>query len=324
EARVQFEVLLEQSPHDSEIVLSLALITMENAMEPEAEQYFMQLLSLGQRKNTANYYLGRLKEKQQQYGAARDYYQAVGQGKEFMAAQVALAQMLARQGKLNEALVLIDEAKTRNPARVESLYLLEGELLVNDGQLKKALGLFDKAIKSSPKSVNLLYSRAMLQEKLDNLPALENDLRKILEIKPENVAALNALGYTLADRTDRYREAEKLILKAYSFNQDDPAILDSMGWVQYRLGNYESAVKYLRMAYDKFPDAEIAAHLGEVIWVMGNREEARSLWGQALKNSPDSWILKDTMDRFEKQGLKPILPTSPTSGVPSEAVSQVK
>ncbi len=303
-ARKQFEVLLERAPEDSDIVLSLALITLENGMEQEAEEYFQQLLAIGERNNTAHYYLGRLGEKQKKYSEAKEHYLAVGPGKEFMAAQVAMTQMLVEQGKLDEALTHVGEARNRNPARMESLFLLEGELLVNDRQLNKALMLFERALKTNPESVSLLYSRAMVYEKLNDLVGLEKDLRFILEFDPENAAALNALGYTLADRTDRYKEAEALILQAYGLNSEDPAILDSMGWVQFRLGNFEQAEKYLRMAYTQFPDAEIAAHLGEVLWVKGEREAARSLWAEALQKSPDSQILQDTMDRLTRAGLE--------------------
>lgn len=303
-ARKQFEVLLERAPGESDIVLSLALITLENGMEQEAEEYFQQLLAIGERNNTAHYYLGRLDEKQKKYSEAKEHYLAVGPGKEFMAAQVAMAQMLVEQGKLDEALTHVGEARNRNPARMESLFLLEGELLVNDRQLNKALMLFERALKTNPESVSLLYSRAMVYEKLNDLVGLEKDLRVILEFDPENAAALNALGYTLADRTERYKEAEALILQAYGLNSEDPAILDSMGWVQFRLGNFEQAEKYLRMAYTQFPDAEIAAHLGEVLWVKGEREAARSLWAEALQKSPDSQILQDTMDRLTGAGLE--------------------
>ncbi len=303
-ARKQFEVLLERAPEESDIVLSLALITLENGMEQEAEDYFQQLLAIGERNNTAHYYLGRLGEKQKKYSEAKEHYLAVGPGKEFMAAQVAMTQMLVEQGKLDEALTHVGEARNRNPARMESLFLLEGELLVNDRQLNKALILFERALKTNPESVSLLYSRAMVYEKLNDLVGLEKDLRFILEFDPENAAALNALGYTLADRTDRYKEAEALILQAYDLNSEDPAILDSMGWVQFRLGNFEQAEKYLRMAYTQFPDAEIAAHLGEVLWVKGEHEAARSLWAEALQKSPDSQILQDTMDRLTGAGLE--------------------
>lgn len=301
DARKQFEVLLKQSPNDREILLSLALVTMENGMDNEAEKYFQKLLSLGFMKNKANYYLGRLKERQGDFNTAQQYYLEVGAGKDFMAAQVALAQLRIGSGKFDEAIEGIAEARKRNPGQAESLFLLEGELLAKDGQYKQAMDRFDEGIQFLPKSINLLYSRAMVHERLDNISGLENDLNRILELQPDNAAALNALGYTLADRSQRLKEAEKLINKAYELDGDDPAVLDSMGWVQYRLGNYEKAVKFLRMAYEKYPDQEIAAHLGEVLWVMGQREEAKSVWGTALEKAPGSEVLKETMERLKSK-----------------------
>lgn len=311
-AKMQFEILHERAPDESDIILSLALITLENNMVKESEYYFQQLLAIGERNNTAHYYLGRISEKQKKYAVAKEHYLSVGPGKEFMAAQVALTQMLVEQDKLDEALTHVEEARYRNPAQIESFFLLEGELLANDRQFGKALILFERALKANPSSASLLYSRAMIYEKLNDLTGMEKDLRTILTINPEDVTALNALGYTLADRTDRYKEAEELIVQAYELDGEDPAILDSMGWVQFRLGNYDQAEKYLRMAYAKFPDAETAAHLGEVLWVKGERSAARSLWTEMLQKSPDSQILKDTMDRLIGADLKKSAETANT------------
>ncbi len=304
-ARKEFEVLLKLSPHDGEIILSLALITMENNMDKEAEQYFNQLLALGQRKNTVHYYLGKLKARQGDIDSAKKHFSEVGPGKNFMMTQVALAQMLIEASRREEAYSAIDESRKRFPAHAEPLYLLEGELLIEEGRPAKAKALFDDALEYYPKSVNLLYSRAMTQEKLGRVDELEKDLRLVIELQPENAAALNALGYTLADRTDRYKEAEALILKAYELDAEDPAIMDSMGWIQYKLGNYLEAVKFLRMAYEKYPDQEVAAHLGEVLWVMGNREEAEKLWEQSLKDNPDSKLLRDTIHRLRNSPVSP-------------------
>lgn len=304
EARQQFEYLVRQEPDDSGILLSLALITMENNLAQEAQQYFQRLLALGEREDTAHYYLGRLHEQQQQYQLAKDHYRSVGPGKQFMAAQVALARMMAGQKQLDEALVIVKEAREQNPAWQEPLFLLEAELLINADQPEKALQVYEQALKGLPESINLLYGRAMAYEKLDDLEGLERDLRAILALDAQNTAALNALGFTLADRTLRYEEAQTLIMQAYKLNSDDPAILDSMGWVQFRMGNFEQAEKYLQMAYARLPDDEIAAHLGEVLWMKGERAAARSLWAEALQVSPDSQILQETMDRLVGESKK--------------------
>ncbi|MGB0360560.1 MAG: tetratricopeptide repeat protein, partial [Endozoicomonas sp.] len=314
EARQQFEILQRQAPNDNDILLSLALISLGNDLDDDAEMYFQQLLTLGQRSSTANYYLGRLSEKQKRFQEAQDYYASVDPGKEFMAAQIAVTQMLVQQGQFEEALDVIDRARKRNPARMEALFLLEGDLLVSDRQLVKALTLFDRGLKTNPESTNLLYSRAMAFEKLDDLESLERDLREILRIEPDNAAAMNALGYTLADRTDRLKEAETLIFRAYELNSEDPAILDSMGWVQFRLGNYKQAEEFLRMAYEHFQDGEVAAHLGEVLWAKGDRNAARQLFAEALNKAPDSEVLQETVDRLIGESLVE----------PSETVSTIR
>ncbi len=301
EAREQFQVLLNQSPFDVEMLLSLALISLESGMVAESESYFKQLLALGQRKSTAHYYLGWISEQKGHYEQARKSFLNVMPGKEFMMSRVALIQMLLKQGKMAEARQQLEEDRNRFPVHAVQLYLLETEILVNAGELDDALKLFSGAVLRYPENVNLLYGRAMVFEKMGRIKDLESDLRAIIKFQPENAAALNALGYTLADRTDRFEEARELIEKAYVLDEDDPAIMDSMGWVQYRLGNYQAALVYLKNAYDKYPDHEVAAHLGEVLWALGRKEDARALWDEALQMTPDSDVLKETRERLEKQ-----------------------
>ena len=183
-----------------------------------------------------------------------------------------------------------------NPAE---LYLLRSNVLIERQAYEQAASVLNKALKTLPDNVSLLYARAMLAEKMNDLAVLEKDLRKILAIDAENATALNALGYTLADRTGRLDEATRLIARAYALNPDEPAIIDSMGWVAYRQKSYEKALQYLRVAHEKMPDATVSAHLGEVLWVKGNRKEAMQIWEHALEKQPDSKILKETMERLQ-------------------------
>ena len=300
-ARIQFEELLKQSPNDVEILISLALIALENDMLDQAETYFKRLLKLGQRKGMTSYYLGRISEKKGHLKEAETYFLNVPPGKEFMRAQVSLVQLMLSQGRLKDARKHLGEARNRYPIHAVQLYMLETEILTGAGKYNEALDLFDAAVLRHPENVNLLYARAMVQEKLGKLQGLEKDLRAIIKLEPDNAAALNALGYTLADSTDRYKEARALIEKAYSIDSEDPAIMDSMGWINYRQGNLEGALKYLTQAYKKYPDHEVAAHLGEVLWMMGRKDEALALWKKALEQKPDSEILRSTRERLEKQ-----------------------
>ena len=303
-AREQFEELLKQSPHDVEILLSLALISLENNMLDQSEDYFLQLLKLGQRKNTANIYLGKISQKKNKPEEAERYFRSVSPGKEYVRAQIALVQLLMRQNRIEEARKHLQEARNRYPVHAVQLYLLETEILAEKGLYKEAMEIFDAAVVRHPESINLLYGRAMIQDKLGRADGLEKDLRQIIELQPDNVAALNALGYTLADRNDRLKEAQELIEKAYSLDKDDPAIIDSMGWIQYRLGNLEGALTYLQQAYEKFPDPEVAAHLGEVLWVMGRKKDAIAIWDEAWDKNPESEVLRNTRERLEKKPVR--------------------
>jgi tetratricopeptide (TPR) repeat protein len=176
--------------------------------------------------------------------------------------------------------------------------LVAGELLTRGEQQARAMALYDAALAESPDSDDLLFARAMLAEKLDRLDLLEHDLKAVLARDPDNATALNALGYTLADRTERYAEALDYIRRALELRPDDAAIIDSMGWVQYRLGNHELALNYLQDAYARNPDAEIAAHLGEVLWITGNRERARDVLRKAWEKDRENAVLKRVMQRF--------------------------
>jgi tetratricopeptide (TPR) repeat protein len=206
--------------------------------------------------------------------------------------------ILIANGRGTEASRQLAEAREAQPELAIQLYLIESESYSNNNKDAQANQVLQQAIQRYPDDLNLLYTRAMLAEKRDDLPQMEKDLRAIIAREPENAMALNALGYTLADRTTRYAEAKALIEKAYQLTPDDPAILDSMGWVAYRLGNLEEAERYLRQALERFPDHEVAAHLGEVLWANGKRREARQVWAKAFEAQPDSPILRKTVLRL--------------------------
>ncbi|MGB5733385.1 MAG: tetratricopeptide repeat protein, partial [Thiohalocapsa sp.] len=183
------------------------------------------------------------------------------------------------------------------PADVTTFYLIEGELLRERDLEQQAIAVYSAALDQAPDNPDLLYARAMLAVGMDRVDLLEQDLRRILTADPDHVDALNALGYTLADRTDRFSEAQSLIERALQLRPDEPAILDSMGWVLYRMGNAKDAEPYLRQALEGVFDAEIAAHLGEVLWVLDKQDEARDVWERALAEDPKHEYLLRTMGR---------------------------
>ena len=186
----------------------------------------------------------------------------------------------------------------QHPELATSLTVTEAEMRNNIGDPQGALVLLDRAVKAEPDNTELLYSRAMIAEKTGDMAKLESDLRRVLSIKPDDASTLNALGYTLANRTQRLDEAYDYISRALALRPDDPAILDSMGWVLYKRGELEAARDYLRRAYDKFPDPEVAAHYGEVLWVLGAQHQARQVWRDALDSNPDAPHIREVMEKL--------------------------
>lgn len=297
-AKTEFERLVEQSPKDPELLFSLALIYNELEDFDNAEKNFSQLTQFDKRKSSAHYYLGRIAEKRQHWEDALKHYIKVEPGPDFMPALLQTTDLLVRGNQAQAAHKRLSAARDRFPSQAERFYLLEAEVLNKHALYTDAQIVLTDGLEQFPGSIQLLYSRAMVNEQLDRIGGLERDLRTILTYDPNNATALNALGYTLADRTDRYEEALELISQALQLKPDDPAIIDSMGWVQYRLGNYEEAVLRLREAMKAFPDHEIAAHLGEVLWVSGDKRAAEEAWQEGLKLSPNSRIIPSVIDRL--------------------------
>ncbi len=297
-ARRQFEQLLKSSEDDAEVLYALALLQIDAQHLGDAEDYLERLLKTGKHVQEAYYYLGRIHEFRGDKQPAMLYYGNVEEGELRLDAQIRIANLLAGQGDVAGARRRLTELRDQNPKLAVRLYLAEGEILTNVGQYQNAMQIYDRAIGEAPQDPDLLYARALLAEKLNRLEVTEHDLRDILSRDPDNANALNALGYTLADRTTRYQEAKDYIERALQQLPDDPAVLDSMGWVQYRLGNYQEAVRYLRRALDLSKDGDIAAHLGEVLWVMGQQDSARKVWQPALQDHPDNQLLREVMQRL--------------------------
>ncbi|MFT4633519.1 MAG: tetratricopeptide (TPR) repeat protein, partial [Crocinitomicaceae bacterium] len=184
------------------------------------------------------------------------------------------------------------------PVHRDQLIIVEAQLLSTRGMEEALFTLLDNSLEAAPENIDLLYFRGMSGERFGSLDILERDFRRIIEIDPENSEAMNALGYTLADKTDRYAEAQVLIERALAIKPDEAAYIDSIGWVEYRLENYEAAIKHLRRALSLFNNDEVAAHLGEVLWVSGEEEEAREVWNKALEVAPESDILLRVIEQF--------------------------
>ena len=298
DAEKQYEQVHQQAPNDSDILFALALISMEQGKDESAKGYLNQMIRFNRRANEAHYYLGSIADKNDEIPQAISEYKMVGPGREYLAAQVRIAALLADQDRLDDARAHLENQRANNPERYNRLVMIEGQLLSERGHEAEFFELLETVIQKQPENVELLYFRAMTGQSLGRLDVLEQDLLRVIEIDPGNADAMNALGYTLADQTDRHDEALVLIERALEIKPNEAAFIDSLGWVQYRLENYKDAVTNLRKALSLFDNDEVAAHLGEVLWVSGEQQEARNVWQKALDARPDSDILKRVIKRF--------------------------
>ncbi len=298
DARMQYELVLEKSPSDGDILFALALISMEQNRDEAAKSYLERMVRWDRRPGEAHFYLGSIAEKNGDIDTALREYKQAGDGYEFLPAQSRIAELLIEQGRIEDARSWLDARRGEYPSRFDQLLMIEAQLL-SERELKEPLfQLLDGVLDEDPENVDLLYYRAMVGQRFDRLDILERDLRRIIDIDPDNADALNALGYTLTDQTDRHVEALDLIERALAIKPNEAAFIDSLGWVMYRLGNYEEALTHLRRALELFQNDEVAAHLGEVLWVVGEEAEARKVWQQALEFAPDSEILKRVIKRL--------------------------
>lgn len=297
-ARQQFEILSSDAPNNGDLLFSLALINREMGNNAEAKANLQQMLEKNLRASEAHYYMGRILEDEKDLEGAITQYMAVEGGRDFLNANSRIGAILLATNQADHNHIYLNELRRKYPQRKEQLYGLEVEMLTRSGDLEGAMNMLNTALRAMPESTTLRYTRSMLGERQDDLALMESDLREIIHREPDNVTALNALGYTLADRTDRYPEAFALISRALELAPEEPAILDSMGWILYRQGLYTQALEYLNRAYAKFPDAEVAAHLGEVLWVSGDTATALSIWQSAISKDPDHEVLVKTMQRL--------------------------
>ncbi|MBT4162018.1 MAG: tetratricopeptide repeat protein [Gammaproteobacteria bacterium] len=300
-AKAQYQRVLEKAPNDGDVLFALALIALQHENDEGAKRYFERMVRWNRRPGEAHFYLGSIAERKSDSVTALKEYRQVGDGYEFVPAQARIARLLVDEGQWEEARQHLHRARVQRQDKAQQLILVEGQLLAERGQQIEVFEFLDSVLVQQPDNVELLYFRAMTGQRFDRLDILEQDLSRVIELDPGNADALNALGYTLTDQTDRHDEALVLIEKALAIKPDEAAFLDSMGWVQYRLDNYDLAIEHLRRALSLFQNDEVAAHLGEVLWVVGEKIEAYEVWNDALELAPDSEILKNVIQRFREQ-----------------------
>ncbi len=294
----QFKQLLPQSEQSDDILYALGILSLQIKQPSTAKKYFKVLLKRGERANIARYYLGQIAQEEKDLQKALFWYHKVEDGSNYLNAQARIALILVELGKLEQAIEHLRSVPLSSQEDALTLMQLEAELLVEQKRYPQALEIYERLIKLKPDNIDILYMRAMLYEKMGNINQLERDLRHILELEPKNADALNALGYTLTEHTGRHQEAYKLIKQALILSPTDYYILDSMGWVLYKMGKYAEAIVYLREALLKKNDPEIAAHLGEVLWTKGDRQTAQKVWEKAQSNFPNDEMLHKVMRRF--------------------------
>ena len=295
-AREQFALLLEVDPSNPELLSTAALLDFELEFFDAAQLKFEQLIALGERPDEAHYYIGRIEMSRDRYPEAIESFAQVGPSREFRDAKARAASLLADTAFASDIRDFFEAQRRAFPGNAEQLFLLEADALRDwDGEALKA---YDRGLTAFPRSFSLLYGRAMVHEADGELTAMETDLRRILEQDPNHAATLNALGYTLTNHTERYKEAADLIERALALSPGDPAILDSLGWVYYKLGQLAQSEALLRQAHQAFPDPEVAAHLGEVLWIQGKEIEARDIWRDGLSRVPHHSIILEALQRL--------------------------
>lgn len=310
DARRELASLTTRQPDEAEAWLLLASVQLQDNALPETKASVSQFLRLAQgssdprlrRLQTQAYLMAaQVAEKQGDIAGAGAWLDRIESPEDVLAAQLRRASLLARQGRLDEGRALLRSQPERRPGDARLKLIAEAQLLRDFKAYREAYEVYGEAVRRFPDDADLLYEQAMVAEKSERLADMERLLRELIRRKPDFHHAYNALGYSLADRNLRLPEAKALIEKAVSLAPDDAFIQDSLGWVEFRLGNLPRAIEILTAAYRKRPDAEIAAHLGEVLWTAGQRDQARKIWREGLLTAPDNETLLSTLKRLQVQ-----------------------
>ena len=299
EARAEFARIMERYKNDGDAIYAVGLLAFQVKEYGIAEENMKRLLDMGYRDaNSARYTLGQISEEKKDWPRAIEWYKTIARGEHAMPARLRTANAIAKQGKLDEARAYLKTVNaTSEPQRVQ-LLVAESQLLRDANQHRAAFDLLGEALTKTPDNAELLYDHALTAEKLERFDVLESNLKRLIQLQPKHAHAYNALGYSFAERNIRLPEAKELIERALEISPEDFYIVDSLGWVLYRMGDLKGAATTLRRAWNGRPDGEIGAHLGEVLWQLGDKDEARRVWGEAQKASPENETLQKTLKRF--------------------------
>jgi len=309
EAKPELLKLSKLANNNPEILVVVGLLSVQSNEFDDAQKFFLQALDSNiKNKDPIYLYLGQIAEKNNNDAEAINWYSKVQhpgenassqQADHYLDAKLSMANVISRSQGADAAIQMLDDLENLSDAQLAQVITAQANLLAQAKRFQESYELLGKAVANMPNANELIYDYAMAAERVQQYTVLETQLRKLIKIKPDFAQAYNALGYSFADRSVKLEEANKLIAKALELSPNDHYIMDSMGWVQYRLGNLDKAFEYLNKAYNLQNDSEIAAHLGEVLWKQGKQEEASKIWTEALKASPDSDALLKTIKKFK-------------------------
>ena len=297
-----YQEIISANPQDAESQFALALVHLQLEQDGKAEDLLNKLLERPEWQYQASFYLGKIEEKRGNVEKALDWFDKVNDGAFVFEASISSVSLLAKNKQFEEANSRLRLLLEQFPKHKLRLILMQAELFSQQKQYEKAFALLSDALLEMPEQKELLYSHALMAERIGRLDVLEADLKKILAKRPDDAEALNALGYSLLQKADRYADAEKYLQQAIRLKPDEAVIMDSYGWLQFKLGNYEQALVYLQQAYAKQQETEIAAHLAEVLWVLGRKTEAKKLFNEAIKKAPEDEYLLDFQQRILNGG----------------------
>lgn len=299
EARAEFQRLLNAYPDNADLAFAVGLLSLDIGELDRGEKELQQALTNRKKdESVVYYYLGQLSEAKKHDEEAMQNYSKVKEGEYNFSSRLRMAFLTNKLGKLDEARKLLHKTVAKNNQQRIQLVMVEVQILRDAQQFEAAYQVLMLGLEKLPNQPDLMYEAAILAEKAGKHDAFEQMMRKLIEVEPGYAQAYNALGYGLLERNERIPEAMKLVEKAYQLAPDDIGIIDSMGFGYYRLGDLPKSLEFLRRAYAANPDPEIAAHLGEVLWVQGEKEQAKKMWSDALKAHPDSTVLQVVIKKF--------------------------
>ena len=298
-SRTEFQRLAKDNPDNPDLAFAIALISLQMNDLQDAEAQFRQALGKGKKnQDTVQYYLGQLGEAKENEDEAIAHYREVKGGEYQFAARLRVAYLLSKRGKLDEAREYLHQTQVANNQQRVQMLLIEAQLLREVKRLEDAYQVLQQGLAKLPNHPDLLYETAMLADRIGKPDIFEQLIRKLIQVKPDHAHAYNALGYSLLERNERVAEAVELVEKALQLAPDDAAIMDSVGWGYYRSGRLDESLKLLRRAFAGNPDPEVAAHLGEVLWVHGDKDEARKIWQDSLRANPGNTLLQAVIRKF--------------------------